>query len=332
MQKNRNIWAWIPMDGKSLDRSAAGMLSAAQQIQKKTGGKISAIVLGGNGENFKKELSAFGADEIIAVPFAELENYQNAAYVQAFYQLVQMERPDVLMLPANEEGKDFAAALAARLKTGITANCIALDADKETGLVSWQMPAPGGLMATILCEKTRPQMATVCAGAFSESAQIAEKDIPVRIIGLTVETDGRVRRQSVTEELSEKLIGLEEAEVVVAGGRGAGKEGFALLHELAQLLNAQVGASRAAVDAGWIEEDKQIGQTGKTIAPKWYLAVGISGALQHVSGVTGAEHIVAVNNDAEAPIFEIAEYGIVGDAVQTLDALVRNIRAKKQQT
>ena len=232
--------------------------------------------------------------------------------VQAFYQLVQMERPDLLMLPANEEGKDIAAALAARLKTGITANCIALDADEETGLVSWQMPAPGGLMATILCEKTRPQMATVCAGALSESAQIAEKDIPVRIIGLTVETDDRVRRQSVTEELSEKLIGLEEAEVVVAGGRGAGKEGFALLHELAQLLNAQVGASRAAVDAGWIEEDKQIGQTGKTIAPKWYLAVGISGALQHVSGVAGAEHIVAVNNDAEAPIFEIAEYGIVG--------------------
>lgn len=329
MNANRDIWVWIEtFAGEPLPGSLE-LLDAASRIQAKTAGKITAILFGGHPDAAVTAASEYGADEILVVPAPELERYSAAAYASALEQMVRESSPAVLMISATSNGKDFASLLACRLKTGITANCIALDADADTGLISWMMPAPGGVMASIRCEKTRPQMATVCPGIFLGGRRQTGRTVPVRFAQVSVPEFAGCRLLSVAQSLADSAAGIERAEIVVAGGRGAGEKGFAMLRELALLLGGQVGASRAAVDAGWIEEEHQIGQTGKAISPKLYIACGISGALQHVSGISGAECVVAINSDPEAPIFEVSDYGIVGDVLEILPNLIREVQQEK---
>ena len=232
---------------------------------------------------------------------------------------------------ATNNGRDLGPRVSCRLKTGLTADCTALDIDEESGNVAWTRPAFGGnLMATILCPDHRPQIGTVRPGVFKKcdlvigSAEIIKEDIRI--------TQDQIRTQvlELIKEMDSEHVDLEGAEIIVSGGRGVGgPEGFAPVRALAKALGATVGASRAAVDSGWIAHAHQVGQTGKTVGPKLYIACGISGAIQHLAGMSGSDIVVAINKDPDAPIFDVADYGIVGNLFEVLPVLTEEIlRAK----
>jgi electron transfer flavoprotein alpha subunit len=221
--------------------------------------------------------------------------------------------------------------VACKLETGLTADCTALDIDEETGLLMSTRPTFGGnLMATIACPDHRPQMSTVRPGVFKKPALDASRT--GEIVEEELHLDPAQQRVKLVERIKEvaQAVNLEEAEIIVAGGRGLKeKENFKLVEELAQVLGGTVGASRAAVDADWIPHAHQVGQTGKTVAPKLYIAIGISGAIQHLAGMSGSKTVVAINKDADAPIFGVADYGIVGDLFEVVPAMIEEIKALK---
>ena len=235
-----------------------------------------------------------------------------------------------MLIGATENGRDFAPRVSCRLKTGLTADCTALGIDAESGDVAWTRPAFGGnLMATILCSNTRPQIGTVRPGVFR--AQLAGKATEKVIRLERTVTQDKIRTQ--VRELIAKVgstFNISEAEVIVSGGRGMkGPENFPMLEQLAEMLGGVVGASRAAVDSGWIDSSHQVGQTGSTVHPKLYIACGISGAIQHLAGMSGSDQIVAINKDPDAPIFKVAHFGIVGDLFEVVPALIEEVRAAK---
>ena len=223
--------------------------------------------------------------------------------------------------------------MACRLKTGLTADCTALDIDEESGNVAWTRPAFGGnLMATILCPDHRPQIGTVRPGVFKKSAPVALRAEIIREKLHVPAEQIRTQLLKVIQEAAGALVDLESAEIIVSGGRGVGgPEGFEPIQALAKVLGATVGASRAAVDSGWIPHSHQVGQTGKTVGPKLYIACGISGAIQHLAGMSSSDVIVAINKDPDAPIFDIADYGVVGDLFQILPALTNEIKKARGQ-
>lgn len=228
-------------------------------------------------------------------------------------------------------GRDLGPRLSCRLKTGLTADCTRLDVDMETGNMAWTRPAFGGnLMATILCPDCRPQLGTVRPGVFKKpAAGISRAGIIKEEYSFPKEKI-RTKILEVIQEAASELVDLEGAEIIVSGGRGVGgPDGFKLIGTLADSLGATVGASRAAVDAGWISHSHQVGQTGKTVAPKIYIACGISGAIQHLAGMSGADCIIAINKDSDAPIFGIADYGIIGNLFEVVPAMVEEIKKAK---
>ena len=239
--------------------------------------------------------------------------------------------PTSMLIGATNNGRDLGPRVSCRLKTGLTADCTGLDVDAESGNVAWTRPAFGGnLMATILCPDHRPQIGTVRPGVFKKGeageakAEIIKEDIHVDA------ADIRTQILELIKEEGGETVDLEGAEIIVSGGRGVGgPEGYAPIKELADLLGGVVGASRAAVDAGWIAHAHQVGQTGKTVGPKLYIACGISGAIQHVAGMSGADCIVAINKDPDAPIFDIADYGVVGNLFEVLPVMIDEIKKLK---
>lgn len=323
MANNREIWVYIETDKGSIVNSSLELFTPALEMTAQTGGSVVAVVLGSGAAEAAKTLGAYGAARVIAVEAGE---YCPEAYTAAMAQLVKKYEPDALMLSATANARDFVSKLACRIRTGVTANCTQLSIDAETGVISWMMPAPGGIVATILCEKTRPQMGTVCPGIFKKPVPDESRTAPVIVEEVTALPSDKIRR--LAKEIVKPEKSIEDAEILVAGGFGVGQEGFALLEELADAVGGVVAASRAAVDAEWIAPDRMVGQSGKVVHPKLYIAVGISGALQHVVGV-GAECVVAINTDANAPIFDIADYGIVGNYKTVVPALIEEIRAAR---
>lgn len=323
---NRDVFTVMELSGAAVKASSLELFTAARTITEKTGGQVIAVIIGHNTDEAVKAVSACAPDAIIRVDDERFAEYKTAAFTNVLTSLVKKYSPDAVMVSATRNGKDLAPRLARRLATGITANCTELSVEPESGLISWNMPAPGGIMATILCSDTRPQMGTICPGAFRKADSVPGTEVEVIDEAADTFADDGVKlvRRILNETDSE--LSITDADIIVAGGRGMGSaENFDLVRKLAKLLGAAVGASRVVVDAEWAEQKNLIGQTGKIVRPKLYIACGISGALQHMVGVEKAECIVAINRDPSAPVFAYADYAIVGDAVKILTSLIEQL-------
>ena len=330
--KTKDLWVFIETkeDG-SAQNVGLELLNPGRMLADKQGGALVAVVIGNNVEESVKAASAHGADKVIVVEGEEYQLYTTDAYATALCTLVEKYGPTSMMIGATPHGRDLGPRVSCRLQTGLTADCTALDIDEESGNVAWTRPAFGGnLMATIICPDHRPQIGTVRPGVFKKSdptegkAEVIREDIHVAPDQI------RTKLLESIKEAAGEMVDLEGAEIIVSGGRGVGgPEGFAPVKELADALGGVVGASRAAVDAGWIAHAHQVGQTGKTVGPKLYIACGISGAIQHVAGMSSSDYIVAINKDPDAPIFDIADYGLVGNLFEVLPLLTAEVKKLK---
>lgn len=328
----KDLWVFVETNEDGTAKNVGlELISVGKGLAEKQGGEVTAIVIGNNVDDAVAAANAQGAAKIIVVEGEEYAHYTTDAYANALVKLVEKYGPTSMMIGATNNGRDLGPRVSCRLKTGLTADCTNLDIDEETGNVAWTRPAFGGnLMATILCPDNRPQIGTVRPGVFKKSEPVEPKaEIIKEDIHMAAE-DIRTKLIEVIKEEGGETVDLEGAEIIVSGGRGVGgPEGFEPIKALAAELGATVGASRAAVDSGWISHAHQVGQTGKTVGPKLYIACGISGAIQHVAGMSGADCIVAINKDPEAPIFDIADYGVVGNLFEVVPALTAEIKKAK---
>jgi electron transfer flavoprotein alpha subunit len=293
---------------------------------------LTAFLIGESVGDLAKELVFFGADRVIVSDDPLLRDYGTELYTDIISEQAMKEKPEVLIVGASPIGRDLAPRLSFRLNAGCTADCTNLDIDEENRLFVSTRPAFGGnVMATIICPEHRPQMSTVRPGVMP----LPEKDESRKgeIIDLSVHFGNEDVRVQVLESVEGKSEGVNilEAEKIVAVGMGAGdRETFEMIKELAELLEAEVAATRLAVEAGWISHDFQIGQTGKTVKPSLYMAFGISGAVQHTAGMSGSKIIIAINTDPNAEIFKIADYGIVGDVGKVVSALIAELKGLRR--
>ena len=327
--KTKDLWVFVETNEDGTAKNVGiELLTPGKMMAGKQGGALVAVVIGNNVDEAVKAASEHGADKVIVVDGPEYAHYTTDAYAIALCALVEKYGPTSMLIGATNNGRDLGPRVSCRLHTGLTADCTALDIDAESGNVAWTRPAFGGnLMATILCPDHRPQIGTVRPGVFKKSdageakAEVIKEDIHVDA------KDIRTQVLELIKEADGENVDLEGADIIVSGGRGVGgPEGFEPVKALADALGGVVGASRAAVDAGWIAHAHQVGQTGKTVGPKLYIACGISGAIQHVAGMSGSDCIVAINKDPEAPIFDIADYGVVGNLFEVLPVLTEEIK------
>ena len=327
--KTKDLWVFVETNEDGTAKNVGiELLTPGKMMAGKQGGALVAVVIGSGVDEAVKAANEHGADKIIVVDGPEYKHYTTDAYAIALVSLVEKYGPTSMLIGATNNGRDLGPRVSCRLKTGLTADCTALDIDDETGNVAWTRPAFGGnLMATILCPNHRPQIGTVRPGVFKKGdavegrAEIIKEDLHV------AEDQIRTQVLEIIKDLGGENVDLEGAEIIVSGGRGVGgPEGFAPIEALAKELGATVGASRAAVDAGWIAHAHQVGQTGKTVGPKLYIACGISGAIQHLAGMSGSDVIVAINKDPDAPIFDVADYGVVGNLFEVLPVLTEEIK------
>ena len=330
----QDIWVLIETSQGKAAGVGLELLAPGAELAHRLGQRVAAVILGAHNSEAERAAAAYGADVIYSVEDPAYAHYSTDAYTYGMAALVEKYHPSILMIGATIIGRDLGPRLSCRLRTGLTADCTSLDVDAESGILSWTRPAFGGnLMAAIQCENTRPQMGTVRPGVFKKVPPDWERI--AEVIRERLPVPGGVVRTTLVESIQEtaaELVRLEDAETIVSGGRGLGKaENFSCIRELAEVLGGAVGASRAAVDAGWIPHVHQVGQTGKTVAPKVYIACGISGAIQHLAGMSGSECIVAINKDPDAPIFGVADYGIVGDLFQVIPAMVKEIKRLKAE-
>lgn len=329
INKTNDFWVFVETNEDGTAKNVGiELLTPGKELATAQGGRLVAVVIGSNVSEAVHAANTHGADQIIVVDGPEYKDYTTDAYAIALVELIEKYGPRAMMIGATNNGRDLGPRISCRLKTGLTADCTSLAIDEATGKVAWTRPAFGGnLMATILCPECYPQLGTVRPGVFKKCEETEEK---AEIIKEDISVAAELIRTQILEvltDMNEESVDLENAEIIISGGRGVGgPEGFEALKELADVLGATVGASRAAVDAGWISHAHQVGQTGKTVGPKLYIACGISGAIQHLAGMSGSDCIVAINKDAEAPIFGVADYGIVGNLFEVLPVLTEEIK------
>ena len=325
------VWVFAEQREGHLEKVSLELLGEGRKIADKLGVKLTALLLGSGIKDLGKGLRNHGADEVLVVDNKELEHYTTDGYTKVICDLVNKRKPGILFIGATFIGRDLGPRVAARLETGLTADCTSLDVDITNGNLLATRPAFGGnLMATIVCPDHRPQMATVRPGVF-EKLEEEEKEGGVEEIPVNLSfEDIRTKVLEIVKE-NKEIVDISEANFIVAGGRGMGsQENFKLLYELAEALGGVVAASRAAVDKGWLDKAYQVGQTGKTVRPNIYIACGISGAIQHVAGMQDSDLIIAVNKDESAPIMKIADYGIVGDIVKVIPQMIAEVNAIKE--
>lgn len=328
-QGKRGVWVFIEQQQNCIAEVSYELLQAAGFLaQKLDQAEIVAILLGYKVRDLAHSLFMYGVDKVLLADHPHLENYLTLPYTRVISQLVMANRPEIFLLPATTVGSDLAARLAARVHTGLSAHCTKLDID-EKGKLKQVVPAFGGqVMATILCPRHFPQMATVRPGVYRRA--VGQERKPV-IEEVTVELPPPDFRQKVlkVERAKDFTCSLEEAEIVIAGGAGIGnREDWRMIERLAEILQGSVGGTRPPLDEGWISEDQMIGQSGKTIRPKLYIGVGISGVIQHVVGIQEAKTIIAINNDPQAAIFKTADLGIVADFRKILPKLIEALEKK----
>jgi len=305
------------------------LLGEASRLAKKLDAPLIALVIGHDVAHLAQESIAHGADRVYLCDSPELGVYRTRPYSRVCLHVIQQYKPEIVLMGATSTGRDLAGAIATHLPTGLTADSTQLDVDEERLLLASRPAFSEKMIATILCKQFKPQMATARAGVFEALPRDASR------VGEIVAVPPQIDPDDIATQVLEFVtvtnrVNLEEADVIVAGGRGLGGPGpFRMLQALADELGGVVGASRAAVDVGWIDHDHQVGQTGTTVRPKLYIAAGISGAVQHVVGMQNSTYIIAINKDPQAPIFKIANYGIVGDLFQVIPALTEAIRARR---
>jgi len=323
------VLVWVEQFNGRTGSISVEMLGQGRKLADQRKVALTACVLGHNVEHIAKEAISFGADRVFWVDDPSLAAYSPAPYASTLINLVREYKPEIFLLGASSRGRDLAGSVASILYTGLTADCTGLDIDPENGLLLQTRPAFGGnIMATIICANHRPQMATVRHRVFE--MPIADSQRQGQVIAIKAAMSAEQITTHVVDSILEKdKVNLADARIIVAGGRGVGgPAGFETIRKLADALGGAVGSSRAAVDAGWISYAHQVGQTGRTVRPDLYIACGISGQIQHLAGMKTSKVIVAINKNPDAPIFNIANYGIVGDLFQIVPALTEQFKKK----
>ncbi|MBP1153360.1 MULTISPECIES: electron transfer flavoprotein subunit alpha/FixB family protein [unclassified Paenibacillus] len=324
----RGVWVYIEVKDGQVAPVSLELLGAGRQLADKRGTELAGVVIGEGVKPLADVVFAYGADTFYVYDEPIYRHYRTETYMKALLACTQKYKPEIILYGATSTGKDLASAVATDLPTGLTADSTMLDVEEDTGLLLASRPAFGGnIMATILCKKYRPQMATVrpkvmkalspqpgrTGNLVEESIPLQEEEVRTKVVEIVRETARNAR--------------IDEADIVVAGGKGlGGPAGFQLIHQLAEVLGAAVGASRDVVEAGWIGHHHQVGQTGVTVTPKIYFAIGISGAIQHIVGMQNSGLIIAINKDPNAAIFQSCHYGIVGDAFEIIPMLIEQCR------
>lgn len=321
------VWVFAEQRENKIMPVVIELLGEGKKLAEEIGCELCAVLCGYNVGELADELFEYGADKVYIADDKELDKYTTDGYTKVIFEAIEEYKPEIVLLGATHIGRDLGPCLAVKANTGLTADCTKLEIDSEDKKIKQTRPAFGGnLMATIVCPNHRPQMSTVRPGVMSKSDR--EYGRRGDVVDLNVsfnEGDIRTKVLEIVKSMKES-ISLTDAEVIVAGGMGLGKaEGFELLKALADKLGGVVAGSRAAIDAGWIDHAYQVGQTGTTVKPKIYIACGISGAIQHVAGMQNSEQIIAINTAENAPIFEVADYGIVGDLYNVIPAMIEQL-------
>jgi len=324
----KDVWVFAEQRQGTLTPVVVELLGEGRKLADKLDVKLCALLVGSNVKDLIQTLIHYGADRVYCVDNELLEKYTTDGYSKAVCIAVESYKPEIIMMGATHIGRDLAPRIASKLNTGLTADCTGLEIDPEDGKLRQTRPAFGGnLMATIICPETRPQMCTVRPGVMDKA--IKDTNRTGETIEIEVDISQKDIRTKVLEivKIKRDMIPLTDADVIVSGGMGIkNAEGFKMLKELADVLGGTLGASRATVDAGWIDKSRQVGQTGTTVRPKLYIACGISGAIQHLAGMQESGMIVAINTNPNAPIFEVADYGIVGDVYEVVPQLIELLK------
>lgn len=326
------VWVVAELHDDELAEVTLELLAEGRELADRLHEQLSLVLLGDEVADLAEQAAAHGADKVYLAEAPELAQYRTGPYADVITRLINREQPEIVLIGATGLGRDLASRIAARIGTGLTADCTGLEIDPDEKILVQTRPAYGGnVMATIVCRYARPQMATVRPRVFQRGEP--DYDREAEVIEVPVELDEEsilTRIIEVIKENSDEAADLQDADIIVSGGRGLrAPENFKLIRKLAGELDAAVGASRATVDAGWIPAFHQVGQTGKTVHPKVYIACGISGAVQHLAGMKSSDCIVAINNDPNAPIFDVAHYGIVADLFDVVPALTKALRRER---
>ena len=330
----KGVWVFIEQFQGRIKPVSLELLGKARELAKKLNQELVTVLAGDNVSHLIKDLSHYEVNKIYLVENEILKRYNNDAYSQVLISLISQYKPNILLIGATSTGRDLAPRIAARLRIGLTADCTELDITNEGFLLQTRPAFGGNIMAQILCKYTRPQMATVRPNVFKKDAQPSVNSFLPEVIKVDTKLNPlsiRTKILEVVKEVSE-IANLEEADIIVSAGRGLGSpENLYLVNDLAKAIGgAAVGGSRAIVDAGWLPHQQQVGQSGKTVAPELYIACGISGAIQHLVGMQTSRRIIAINKDPEAPIFQIATLGIVGDLFKVIPLLIEDFKKIKK--
>ena len=330
---NKDIYVVVEQVDGVVQKVGIELIGIASKLAADLGQEVVAVLLGKEVKGLAENLIHHGANKVICVEDPILEHYATEPYTKALNAIVEAKKPEIVLYGATSIGRDLAPRVSARVHTGLTADCTKLEIDPETKLLLMTRPAFGGnIMATIVCKEFRPQMATVRPGVMQALPTDTSRTGEVELFKVEfTDADMNIKIREVIKDKHAK-VDITEAKVLVSGGRGIGNaEYFEVLKELADELGGLVTSSRANVDAGWIGRERQVGQTGKTVRPDLYMACGISGAIQHLAGMEDSEFIVAINKDAQAPIFDVADLGVVGDLHKIMPILIDKVRALKAE-
>ncbi|RKY37064.1 MAG: electron transfer flavoprotein subunit alpha [Candidatus Omnitrophota bacterium] len=327
LSQYKNVWVFGEQKRGVIQPVVYELLGKGRELADNLGCELWTVLLGYKIKNRAQELIHRGADKVIVVEDPLLENFLDEPYTQTLVDLIQKYKPEILLAGATTIGRALISRVAVKVHAGLTADCTGLEIDPAKKILLQTRPAFGGnIMATIITPNHRPQMATVRHKVMKEAPVDSERKGEVEVLNYDGRLSSKTKLIDMIDEVG-KTVNLAEADIIVSGGRGLGKaENFKIIEELAEVLGAAVGASRAAVDAGWISYAHQVGQTGRTVCPRLYIACGISGQIQHLVGMQSSDIIVAINKDPEAPIFKVADYGIVGDLFEIVPLLTTRFR------